>query len=133
MATGEIDPERFIDQLRSDNRVLRWEPLTPDPSFDRLRDAPVQDQESLSYLHHNWSLPSLPDADSGRGLRGFVVRRFTRLTSRLLGPRLTAEQEMIVHLVRMTDALAKRCDELTEMVAVRQVDEAANQGRLGAW
>jgi hypothetical protein len=62
-----------------------------------------------------------------------VVRLLGRLTFRVLHPYLTSERELIANMVRLQDALAKRCDELAEHLARRQVEEAANQARLAAW
>ena len=140
MAPGEIDreqyidPERFIDELRGQNRELHWVPRSPDVGIEGLSRQPVLDEESLRYLHANWGLPDdLQAPEVNSGVRGRFDRYVTRLIVRLLGRRLAAEQDVIVHLVRMVDHLARRCDALTESLAAREVEEAASQARLAAW
>ncbi len=52
---------------------------------------------------------------------------------RALARYLHEERELLGHLVRMNDALARRCDELARTVADRQVADAENQAHLAAW
>ncbi|MGD0321201.1 MAG: hypothetical protein ABSC00_06295 [Acidimicrobiales bacterium] len=134
MTRGELDPEQFLDQLRSENRALRWEPVSPAPTLDRWRREPVQEESSLHYLHRHWVLPTnLDPSEPGGGIRGIALRLFARLTFRVLGRRQAKEQDLIANMVQTMQALARRCDELTDAMATRQVEEAANQARLAAW
>ncbi|HUY64679.1 MAG TPA: hypothetical protein VMV14_09230 [Acidimicrobiales bacterium] len=91
-------------------------------------------KEPLEYLHRNWTLQDHIDPDVvGSGLRGRAVSVFARLTFRVLGPYLREERELLARVVRMNDALARRCDELAQVVADRQVAEAENDARLAVW
>ena len=47
-------------------------------------------------------------------------------------PYLHAERDLMANLVRLNDALARRCDELARAITERQVVEAESQARLAA-
>jgi hypothetical protein len=125
-----LDPKEFLERLKEEHQVLRWEPLPP----NQLRPSSGGEQSrsggSLDYLHKHWALPdSFPPEDAGRGPKGRLVSLFGRLTYRVLG-----------HVVRISEALERRCDALTLRVAElnlemvrRQVAEAENQAILAAW
>jgi hypothetical protein len=141
VAKPTIDPEEFLAQLRSEHRVLQWEPLAP----QSVRPLGTQDQvrsaHLLEYLHHHWVLPDSFDASgTGRGIRGRLVRMFGRLTYSVLQPYLHAERDLLAHVVQVNDALERRCDELTlrcqqlnQDLVDRQVAEARNQTKLAVW
>lgn len=141
MAEGTIDPEEFLDHLKSSGRVLHWLPLAPDdPRRPPVGEA-VRTRESLEFLHHHWALPdSFDGAGAGSGLRGKVIGVVGRLTYRVLGRYLREERELLAHMVRVSDALERRCDELDQRcrqladnAVNRQVAEAENQAILAAW
>jgi hypothetical protein len=79
----------------------------------------------------------LPDhvsgTETGGGVRGRIAGLAGRLTFRALGRYLHEERELLAHMVRMNEALARRCDELARAIADRQVADAENQARLAAW
>jgi hypothetical protein len=136
-----LDPEEFLERLRAEHHVLRWEPLPPDHvKLDRHHEQ-IRNRESLEYLHHHWVLPDEYDPEvGGTGIRGKVVSAFGRMTFRVLHRYLQDERELLAYLVRVNEALEQRCDELTnrcqqleEDVVSRQVAEAANQAKLAAW
>jgi hypothetical protein len=136
-----LDPEEFLERLKAEHHVLRWEPLPPDQVRRDTNKQQVRNREDLEYLHRHWALPDNFDpADAGGGLRGKVVAILGRLVFRVLGRYLREERELISHLVQVNEALERRCDELTlrceqlnqDMVS-RQVSEAANQAKLAAW
>ncbi len=141
MGEPVLDPEEFLDRLRRDGRVLKWEPLEP----DELRRVPTSDRSrartSLDYLHGHWALPnSFDPADAGGGAKGRAITLFGRLTFRVLGRYLSAERDLLAHVVRVNEALEQRCDELAtrcqqlnEDLIGRQVAEAGNQAKLAAW
>lgn len=140
MGEQRIDPEEFLEQLKSEHRVLRWEPLEPTVRPPTTRDQ-VRSRSSLEYLHAHWVLPdSFDPADAGGGIRGRIVGFFGRLTFRVLGRYLTSERELLSRMVQVNQALERRCDELTlrcqqlgQDMVDRQVAEAANQAKLAAW
>jgi hypothetical protein len=115
--------------------------LPPDERKQVLESGQSRSRHSLQYLHNHWTLPdSFDNAQSGGGIRGKVISLFGRLTYRVLGPYFHEEREVIAHLVRVSDALEKRCDELTlrcerlsEDMLERQAAEAANLTKLALW
>ncbi|MHB8329882.1 MAG: hypothetical protein ACYDD6_09725 [Acidimicrobiales bacterium] len=129
-----VDPRELLDRIKADSRRLAWEPLPPSNAIGLWRQRPMRDEEPLEYLHRNWALRDHVDPGAvGGGLRGRVVSVFARLTFRVLGPYLREERELLARVVRMNDALARRCDELAQVVADRQVAEAENDARLAVW
>ena len=91
MGEQRIDPEEFLEQLKSEHRVLPWEPLEPTVRRPTTGDQ-VRSRSSLEYLHANWVLPdSFDPADAGGGIRGRIVGLFGRLTFRVLGRYLTSD------------------------------------------
>ena len=140
MGTPPIDPEELLRRIRTEHLALRWEPLPPDPVRAGGAGEQVRSPESLEYLHRNWMLPNSFD-DSGRaGLRAKLSNRVGRFVYTVLGPYFRAERDLLAHMVRVNDALEKRCDELTNriqevrhQVADRQAAEARNQAELAVW
>jgi hypothetical protein len=130
----ELNPREVIEQLRVHHAPLQWAPLPPQSNISDWAPHELVTNESLAFLHANHQLPEPADeATGGKGIRGRLRRRNLRHAMQVLAPRMKAEQDLVVSLIRIADALAKRCDELSEMVATRQVEEAANQARLAAW
>jgi len=135
-----IDPEELLQRIRTEHRSLRWAPLPPDPVRPGGTGEQVRSQESLDYLHKNWVLPTGIDELGRPGLRGKVIGRLGGFVYSVLGPYFRAERDLLAHMVRVNDALEKRCDELTNrvlelrhQVADRQVSEARNQTELAVW
>ena len=141
MDDAEFDPEEILEQLRASSRVLRWEPLPAGQSRSTRENEQIRNRGSLEYLHRNWVLPHEFDPTvAGRGIRGRLVRVFGRLTFRVLGPYLDQERELLAHMVRVNEALERRCDELTlrgqqlnQDFLDRQVAEARNLTELALW
>ncbi len=127
-----LDAKELIEHVRQDNRAARWLPLTPTGLPDS--PTPMQEDESLYYLHHHWMLPDrLGPAVIRGGVKGRVIRLFARLTFRVLAPYLREEREFLARVVRTNDALARRCDELVNAMVQRQFAEAENDAKLAAW
>jgi len=126
-----VDPREFLERLQGEHRTLRWAPLPPAVP-GQWGDHPLAGTESLRYLQEHWTLPDGPDAP-GKGVRGRLSTIVTRLVFRALGRYLHEERELLGHLVRMNDALARRCDELARTVGDRQVADAENLAQLAAW
>ncbi len=137
----QLDPEGVLERLRAEHRVLRWAPLPPEPVRRPTERSQVRNRASLEYLHHHWSLPDRVDpAVTGGGVRGRIIALFGRLTFRVLGPYLREERELFAHLVRVSDSLEQRCDELTlrceqlnQDLVDRQTAEAENLAELALW
>ncbi len=132
-STRHLDPRELLERLRNEHRTLRWEPLLPSDALLRWQQRPMRDEESLAFLHHNWLLPDkFAPHQAGGGARERIARRFRGLVFRALQPYFHAERELVANLVRMNDSLAKRCDELAQVITERQVADAENQARLAA-
>lgn len=140
MGTPPIDPEELLRRIRTEHLALRWGPLPPDPVRPGGAGEQVRSQESLEYLHRNWMLPISYDDPGRTGVRAKLGNRVGRFVYTVLGPYFRAERDLLAHMVRVNDALEKRCDELTNrilevrhQVADRQVAEARNQAELAVW
>ncbi len=141
MVKVEIDPQRLLEQLKAEHRVLRWEPLAPDSPKKASDGAYVGNRSSMEYLHAHWALPDAFDpSDAGSGPKGRVLELLGRLTYRVLGRYLREERELLGHMVRVNQSLERRCDELalrcqelSQAMIDRQVAEAANQVKLALW
>ncbi len=141
MGQPALDPEEFLRRLKAEHQVLRWEPLPPQNPQPFSGSGQVRSRDSLDYLHANWALPDSYDpAMVGGGGRGKLIGLFGRLTYRVLGPYLRKERDLLAHLVRVNEALERRCDDLAarvqqlnEDILRRQTDEARNQAKLALW
>ncbi len=140
MDARPVDPAEFLDQLRAQNHLFRWEPLAPERRRRFDRDSGPRTAEELDYLHTHWALPDQPDPAAGRGLRGRLRGMSGRLVFGALGRYLREERELLAHLVRLNDALSARCDELADrcqqladQAVARQEAEAVNLTQLAAW
>ncbi len=137
----QLDPEALLERLRAEHRVLRWAPLPPEEMRRPTERSQSRSRTSLEYLHGHWSLPDgIDPAITGSGLKGRIIALFGRLTFRVLGPYLREERELLSHLVRVSDSLEKRCDELTlrceqlnQDLVDRQAAEAENLTELALW
>ena len=139
MGQPALDPQDFLKHLKSENQVLHWEPLPPTDRNKAVPREQIRTRDSLEYLHQHWTLPDAFDNDAG-GIRGKLIGIFGKLAFHVLGRYLREERELLGHIVRTSEALDRRCDELTmryeelaEQVVNREVAEAANQARLAAW
>ena len=138
VAEPKVDPEEYLQRLRAEHRVLRWAPLPPSDTRRTIRNDQALNKNSLDYLHQHWALPDSFDASqAGGGTRGKIVGLFGRLTYRVLGPYFREERGLLAHLVRVNEALEKRCvdltlfcEQLSQDMIDRQVAEAENQTRL---
>lgn len=134
MTADEVNPRDVMEQLTVHHAPLRWSPTPPSGLIGEWDGHEVRSEGALAYLHAHYLLPNAPtEVMPGRGLRARLGRMVARVMLRVLKPRLEREQDVISHLVEMTEALAKRCDELASVVATQQVQEAANQARLAGW
>jgi hypothetical protein len=134
MEQSDHHPRDILEQLTIAQRPLRWAPLSPSEVLATLDAQSLAASEPLAYLHAHWALPaSLEENRGDGGPKSPIARVFARLTFRTLGRRMQAERDLMANLVQVTDALARRCDELTALITARQVDEAANQARLAGW
>jgi hypothetical protein len=133
MEQGEHNSRDVLEQLTQYHPPLHWAPLPPLESLEGWSQHPVRSEEPLAYLHANRTLPAIGQTAAGRGLRGRFLRRLSHRMERVLMPRMQQEQDLLSHLIHMTETLAARCDELTTALAAQQVREAANQARLAGW
>ncbi|MHB1712278.1 MAG: hypothetical protein ACYCV7_12890 [Acidimicrobiales bacterium] len=141
MGQSGLDPKEFLEALREEHRLLRWEPLAPSQPRSSSGGEQSRSGTSLDYLHQHWTLPdTFHSEDAGVGPRSRMVALFGKLTFRVLGRYLREEREVLGHVVRISEALERRCDALTlrireldEEIRLRQVAESENQARLAAW
>lgn len=127
-----VDARELLDRVRQENRAARWLPLPP-TDLPATRN-PAREDESLYYLHKHWALPDTFDGSTaGGGIKGRMLRFLGKLTFRVLGPYLREERELLAHMVRSNEALARRCDELTQAMWQRELDAAENEAKLAAW
>jgi hypothetical protein len=129
MSEHALDARELLARIESEQRSGRWTPPPPEDLTALL--TPMQADRELQALHDRWALPDrVAPGQAGSGWKGLVLRPFGRLVFRVLGPYLGAERELLAQMVRTLDALARRCDELTEAMARRQAAEAESQARL---
>jgi len=141
VADSDLDPESILERLRAEQRILQWQPLPPNLQRGAQGGEQTRSRGSLEFLHSNWVLPDHYDrAVSSGGFRGRAIDMFGRLTFRVLGPYFRQEREVIAHLVRVNEALERRCDELTmrcqqlnQDFLDRQVAESRNLTELALW
>ena len=101
-----------------------WSPLPalPKAGLDEgagTRPSMVEHLE-LSRLHAQWAAIQMPLGRTGlrsalkSGRPSLIVRAMLERTSLgTIQPRIEAQQEMLGHLIRLTEALAQRCDALS--------------------
>jgi len=136
-----IDPTEFLRQLKEEHQILQWEPLPPPPPNRPFGVEQARNRASLEYLHHHWQLPdAYAPEDGGAGAKGKVLGLFGRLTFRVLGRYLREESDLMSHLVQVSEALERRCDQLTLLLQELNTDmlnhrvaEAKNQAVLAVW
>lgn len=140
MGKPAIDPEELLERLKEEHRILQWEPL-PAEGVRSSNSDHNRNHNSLEYLHAHWTLPdSFDPADVGGGARGKILSLLGRLTFQVLGRYLREERELLAHMVRVNQALERRCDDLSlrcqqlnQDMIDRQAAEAANQAKLALW
>lgn len=132
MSEEALDPREFFKRLQGEHQTLHWTPVAPAPTAQRWPGHPLASDESLQYLHQHWALPDQASPHRG-GPRGRLASLAGKVVFRVLGQYLREERDLLSHLVRMNETLARRCDELAVTVADQQVAEAANQAQLAAW
>ena len=136
-----INPTEFLEQLKEEHQVLQWEPLPPPPPNRPFGVEQPRNRASLEYLHHHWQLPdSYVPEGGGSGAKGKAIGLFGRLTFRVLGRYLREERDLLSHVVQVSEALERRCDQLTLLLQEMNIEmlnhrvaEAKNQAVLAVW
>ncbi len=117
MEENTLDAGELVQELK--DRVegklsAEWAP-TP---VDRESVKAMMDHPSLGYLHENWEIASTIDQQGLRSARGrpkaMAHALFGRMLMRAMEGYIRRDQELISHMVRLQDALAKRCDFLQD-------------------
>ncbi len=108
-----------VESDRSASLTIR--PLTAPSKRERLEDHP-----GLRYLHDNWVLPDQPTKSGG------FRDRIGRVVFGALQNYLESERELLANMVRLNDALAKRCDALeADLKAARDAIDARDAELVG--
>ena len=128
-----IDPAELLERLHEDKRRLVWEPMAPLPSLVGLRQQPARAEDSLAYLHRHWALPDAPERPPGRGPRALALRLLARLSATLFRRYFEAERDLLANIVRTSEMLAQRCDDLAAVLIEFQAAHAAHDAQLAAW
>lgn len=128
-----IDASELLARVQRQGRTTEWSPLLPDDVIGEWREATMRGFPDLGYLHEHWAISVEPDANwFGSGLKRSIKRVVARMVRSVLKGYLRDERELHAHLVRCVDALSRRCDELVEALARRQVADAHNGALLAA-
>ncbi len=124
----EMSSRRIVERLRERARAAEqaWTPSQDEPAPLH----PVRNHPALRYLHDNWALRQTMEPPSLRATkarpRGALKALFRRWLYSAMLRYLEDEQELIANMVRLQDALAKRCDALweeqTETLAALRAD-----------
>jgi hypothetical protein len=133
MELSDHQSRDVLEQLTKYHAPLRWAPLAPSDTLEHLGQHPVRAEDALAALHANRTLPGVDEAGAGGRIRGRLLRRFAHRTDRVMRSRMRQEQDLLSHLIHMTETLAVRCDDLSTALAAHQVQEAANQAQLAGW
>ncbi len=116
MERSDLDASQLVSQLRADLAARPWAP-TPPPRSDL---APMTATPALGYLHRHWSLRRSAEPDHQPflgGPKGVARGLVNRAAFGALRTYLDEEQELLANMVRLFDALARRCDAIVEAQA----------------
>jgi hypothetical protein len=112
----EVDSRRIVEKLRSRARSAdeRWSPVLDEPP----QLQPIRDHPALRYMHEHWATKSSlepPPVRQGLGRPKETAKAvFRRWLFSAMSRYLDEQQELTANMVRLQDALAKRCDTLYE-------------------
>jgi hypothetical protein len=109
----ELRADELVAELRDKADQLAWMPQTIKSLSNTEMSGELASSADLEYLHHHWQLSAAAVGPS-KGLRGRLRRIAARVVFGVLRESMAEERELRAHLVRLNDALATRCDELTD-------------------
>ncbi len=127
---NDVNPRDVLEQLTVHHAQLRWSPVLPSATLGHWEGNTTRSAEALAYLHAHHQMSATVIESNGWGR---FSRLFGRFTFRVLRRRLDEEQALLSNLVQMTETLAQRCDEMAEVIATYQINEAASQAQLAGW
>lgn len=113
MGEAALRASELVEQVKERANRLVWTPPVHEPLERTLERRRLHDHPGLSFAHRHWALPD-HSSESGGGPKAWVRRVVGRFVFYALRHYLQAERDLMGHLVRLNDDLAKRCDELTE-------------------
>lgn len=133
MEQPDVVAGKVIEELRAGLRRAPW--TSSSASDEEL--SPMVADPNLGYLHSHWELsralePAVRRIPRG-GWRGWVKVAFNRFNLVSLAPYLEQEQELMAHMVRMLDALARRCDNIVATQAAEIDSLRADLVELASW
>ncbi|MGH9044674.1 MAG: hypothetical protein ACRDVP_07575 [Acidimicrobiales bacterium] len=127
-----VDPVAILDELRSRLGTVP-DPVLADPRAQRWGTTSLVADGDLAYLHSHWNLAVAPSTTARPGLKGWVARRLVALVARLCEPQVAYQKDMTARLLRVANALAQRCDELSAVVLDQHRAQAGQFAQLVAW
>ncbi len=111
MGRHPVETDELVRQLRL-AAERSWEPPIPGPLSRPAPSERMRAHPGLDYAHHHWTLPDQPPP-TGTDVKGRVRMLAGRAVFGIFSDYLGKERELVSSLVRLGDALAIRCDELT--------------------
>ena len=111
MGSTDIDAFQLVREIRDSHRSVRWTPPIQGRLDSALNDSLIQAHPGLDFLHRNWALPRTSSLSSG-SIRSRLNKLVSRFVFTAMSGYLSHEQDLLSNVVRLNDALAKRCDEL---------------------
>ncbi len=77
------------------------------------------DNADLGRLHDMWARTESQSPVAARGPRSVARVVMERAVMAVLKPRLDEQREILAHMIRLNDALARRCDALAKALEVQ--------------
>ena len=126
MERETVSASEVVRELRETVESDRSASLAISPLPAPSKRERLQDHPGLRYLHDHWVLPDQPTKSGGIG------DRISQIVFKTLQAYLENERELLANVVRLNDALAKRCDALeADLRAARDAIDARDAKLVG--
>lgn len=110
------EPREIVNDIRARRRVVPDPPSTLSlPVGTQPPPAPVRDHQAVREMHEDWRRvhhPARTPEPRRQGFRESVSGRIAEVAQRSVGPDLRDDRMLIGDLIRATDIVAQRCDDL---------------------
>ncbi len=115
------EPREIVNDIRARRRTVPGPPsMLTLPVGTQPLPPPVHEHQTVTEMHADWHRvhhrPRVPES-AGRGLRGAVSNRIADVTRKTLEPDLRDDRMLVGDLIRATDVVARRCDDLAQRIA----------------